>query len=148
MDAFRRGLPRPERSVRTSPWLARIALTTLEDGRAWQRVRIVDEPLSDYTRYELAGYVESQAAGEEIRIAPRAAAAPLAVLERDFWLFDAWEPSVHALLMVYGSGGQWLDAVPVTDWGLLREFESEYSLALSWSIPLNEYTAKKAQKAA
>ena len=58
LRAFREGAPRPERSVRTSPWLRRIAVTTVA-GKRWQRVHIVEHPLSEYLCYEIEGYVES-----------------------------------------------------------------------------------------
>jgi len=58
LRAFREGTPRPERSVRTSPWLRRIAVTTVA-GKRWQRVHIVEHPFSEYLCYEIEGYVES-----------------------------------------------------------------------------------------
>lgn len=147
VEAFRQGRPRPERSVRTSPWLARIAVTTVA-GKRWQRVRVVEEPLTDYTRYELAAYVESQAAGEEIRIVRRTAAPALTTLRRDFWLFDAATPGQFALLMNYGPAGAFDGATLVTDPEMLLEFRAERDLALKWSAPLNEYLAQRARQAA
>jgi hypothetical protein len=38
-------------------------------GKSWSRVHVIQEPLSEYLRYELIGYVESMAVGEEIRLA-------------------------------------------------------------------------------
>lgn len=145
--AYHRGDPQPERSIRTSPWLARIAATTLA-GKRWLRVRVVEEPLTEYTRYELAGYVESQAAGEEIRIVRRDAAPAVATLRRDFWLFDAGMTDEFALLMRYGPGGEYEGAGLVTNPDLLEEFAAERELALQWAIPLNEYLAQKGQRAA
>lgn len=63
--AFREGTPRPERSVRTSPWLARIATSTVA-GKSWTRVRHVSDSTDEYLRWELVAYVESQAVGERI----------------------------------------------------------------------------------
>ena len=146
VEAFRLGLPRPERSVRTSPWLARIAVTTATEGKRWQRVRVVEEPLSDYTRYEMTSYVESQAAGEEIRIVPRGAGSPLIMLQHDFWLFDAGTPDEFALLMDYDTSGRFRDAELIANPG--PRFEQERDLALRWSVPLNEYLAGKAAQAA
>jgi hypothetical protein len=140
--AFHRDDPRPERSIRTSPWLARIAATTLA-GKRWQRVRVVEEPLTGYTRYELAGYVESQAAGEEIRIARPEASPALATLRRDFWMFDAGTSDEFALLMNYGRGGEYEGAGLVTNPDLLLEFQAERGLALRLSVPLNEYLAHR-----
>lgn len=147
IEAFRLGLPRPERSVRTSPWLARIAVTTVE-GKRWQRVRVVEEPLTEYTRYEMAGYVESQAAGEEIRVVRRTAAPAIPSLTRDFWLFDAGTPQAYALLMDYGPMGRFDGASLITDVPTLLEFTAERDLALRWSVPLNEYLAQQAKQAA
>lgn len=148
VEALRRGLPRKERSVRTSRWLARIAVTTVGNGKQWQRVRVVEEPLTAYTEHEMQSYVESQAAGEEVRIASRTAHPVLASLHREFQLFDAGTPGVFALLMEYDTQGGFVDADLVTSPRILQEFEAERDLALRWSVPLNEYLARKARQAA
>jgi hypothetical protein len=49
LRAFREGLPLPEQSVLTDPWLAQVARTALA-GKTWDRVRIVDRPLTEYQR--------------------------------------------------------------------------------------------------
>src|SRR5271170_1995713 len=77
LRAFRLGLPRPERSPQTSPWLARIAQTTAA-GKSWRRVRVIGWPLTEYERYQMIGYRESAAAGDVIRIADRSAHPELA----------------------------------------------------------------------
>ena len=114
LRAFREGAPRPERSVRTSPWLRRIAVTTVA-GKRWQRVHIVEHPLSEYLCYEMEGYVES-ATGEEISIADRAAHPDLATLGPDFWLFNAESDRAFAILMhhaapVHAAGRRWCNTV-------------------------------------
>src|SRR5260370_36240383 len=70
LEAFRQHRPRPERSVRTSPWLARMARTTVE-GKEWGRCHIITRPLSTYLKMELISYQESAVAGEQITIADR-----------------------------------------------------------------------------
>lgn len=145
--AFLHGAPRPERSVRTSPWLARIAVSTATQGKHWQRVRVVEEPLTDYTRYELASYVESQAAGEEIRIV-RSDPGGFRGLRRDFWLFDAGLPGACALLMNYSAKGEWEGGELTDDPVTLRRLENARDAALGWSVPLNEYLADTAKRAA
>jgi hypothetical protein len=70
--AWREGRPRPERSVRTDPWLARIAMTTLASGRGWERVRVFDDPPTAYQRQQIESYREAQAAGDRVVIASRA----------------------------------------------------------------------------
>jgi hypothetical protein len=140
--AFRTGTPRPERSVRTEPWLARIAVTTAA-GKNWQRVHVVDHPLSEYLRYELVGYVESQAAGEQIRIADRAADESLAELGEDFWLFDADSDDAYAVLMRYDDVGQFVGFEYADDHSTLERCRAERQLALRYSVSLNAYLADR-----
>lgn len=151
LRAFSQGLPLPERSVRTSPWLARIAVTTVT-GKRWQRVRVIQEPLTEYTRYEMASYVESQAAGEEIRIVRRKDASVLAhsaALRTDFWLMDAGTSDAFALILRYDlADGRFRDAELFTDPEVLARCQAARDLALSLSLPLNEYLAGKAARAA
>lgn len=102
--AFRESAPRPERSVRTSPWLARIATSTAAAGKTWRRVRRVSEPLSEYVRWELLAYVESQAAGEQILIVDSAAIAAYEL--PDYWLFDGTDQGdQYAIVMHYDEHG-------------------------------------------
>ena len=145
LRAFRTGTARPERSVRTEPWLARIAVTTFA-GKNWQRVHVVDHPLSEYLRYELVGYVESQAAGEQIGIADRAADESLSGLGEDFWLFDATSADAYAVLMHYDDAGHFIGFEHTVDHSVLERCRSERETALKHSVSLNTYLA--ARKAA
>jgi hypothetical protein len=142
--AWRRGDPLPERSVRTSPWLRRIALTTVA-GKAWQRVHVMELPLTEYERFELAAYVESAAAGEEIRIADRAASPAISVLERDFWLFDGGTPRARAALMTYDAAGRYVESRVTADPAVIRACEAGRDLALQHSVALNAYLAARRQ---
>ncbi|MPZ65718.1 MAG: hypothetical protein GEU83_09465 [Pseudonocardiaceae bacterium] len=138
--AFREGTPRPERSVRTNPWLRRVAVTTVA-GKQWQRVHIVAHPLTEYLRYEIVSYVESAAAGEEIRIADRAAHPDLAALSSDFWLFDIESDHAFAVLMHYDQDGHVLDFEHTDDPGTLQRCRAQRDLALQHSVGLNTYLA-------
>ncbi|WP_328996332.1 hypothetical protein OG394_16940 [Kribbella sp. NBC_01245] len=140
IHAFRNGTPRPVRSVLNTPWLARIAVTTVA-GKSWQRVHVVDHPLSEYLRYELVGYVESQAAGEQISIAERAADPSLAELSKDFWLFDADSTDAYVVLMDYDGDGQFIGFEHSTDPAILQRCRTERDLALKHSVGLNTYLA-------
>ncbi|MBM7789952.1 DUF6879 family protein [Tenggerimyces flavus] len=111
VEAFTRGEPRPERSVRTSAWLSRIATSTAA-GKSWQRIHAVDWPLTEYLCYEIAGYVESQACGEEIRLCDLTDELRA---HEDFWLFDAGTDNACALAMRYDPDGRYLGADLVND---------------------------------
>jgi hypothetical protein len=141
-QAFRAGRALPERSVRTSPWLARMALTTLS-GKSWRRVHVVDHPLSNYLQYELAAYLESAACGEMIAIADRSAHPGIRALTTDFWLFDAETEESYALLMNYAPDGRWLGFDHTVDPGVLARCRAERDLALAHSTALNSYLAGK-----
>ena len=140
LRAFREGLPRPERSIRTSAWLRRVAVSTMA-GKSWSRVRLVRHPLSEYLRYEILGYIESAAVGEETRIVDLDLYPHLKDLGPDFWHFDADEPGEFAIAMLYDPDGNILHCERTTELNWCRE---QREAALSCSIGLAEYLASRA----
>ncbi|QYN37113.1 hypothetical protein K1T35_07635 [Pseudonocardia sp. DSM 110487] len=138
-QAYHEGRPLSVRSVRTSPWLARIAVSTVTAGKAWSRVRVVDSPLSPYQRYSLEAYRESQAAGEEIFLAPRSAVRDWGP---DFWLFDGGTPRARAALMRYSPDGQFHGFEFVEDPEPLAGMEQARLNAVANSVPLNVFLAE------
>jgi hypothetical protein len=135
LRAFREARARPLRSVATDPWLARIAVSTVTAGKVWTRVRVVDEPLTDYQRYQLASYRESQAVGERISVAPRS----VGDVGPDFWLFDEGEPDAHVVVMRYAENGEWLGADLVTDADEVRAYAQRLHSVAAAALPLNEF---------
>ncbi len=142
IQAFRDGRPRPERSVRTSPWLARIATSTLE-GKSWSRVRVVDNPLSEYQRFQLSSYVESQAVGEQITITPRGAMPDHGP---DFWLFDDGFPGACAVLMHYHDDGRLDRRELVVDPGMIAAMAGVLRIAENHAVSLNEFLISRAAR--
>lgn len=142
LDEFRRGLPLREWSVRTSPYLRKLAESTLA-GQQWSRIHVVDRPLSDYLRFEMASYVSSAAAGEQIMITDRSADPELGELRRDFWLLDEELPGACALLMHYDDRGVLLAATARSDGDTLAWCRRARFLAASHAIPLNDYIARE-----
>ncbi len=147
LRAFRLGLPRPERSVRTSPWLARIAQTTAA-GKSWRRIRVLGWPLTEYQRYQLTGYQESAAAGDVIRIADRSAHPELAALDRDLWLFDADGPQPFAALMSYDGTGTYLGSDITAAAEAVERCRAALRLAGRHAVPLHTYLARMRSTAA
>lgn len=139
---FLAGKPRAERSIRTEPWLARIALTTLTQFKDWSRVHIVDLPLSDYLRYEFASYVESQAAGEQIRIIDRARHPEFAELREDFWLFDADTDAPFAHVQHYTDDGTYQGGEQITDQDTLDRYVQLRGDLWAAAEPLNVFLAR------
>lgn len=138
MRAFREGSPRPERSVRTSSWLRRIAVTTAA-GKSWRRVHLVRHPLSEYLRYELVGYGESQAAGEVIGLADMDAYPTLTDLGPDFWLLDTGTETAQAVLMHYDAVGATVGYERITDRTALDALAEQQAVAQAHAVPLNEF---------
>jgi hypothetical protein len=68
------------------PWLGLMARLRAE-GKRVERVRVVSEPHSDYTRFGLWLCRYNTQAGEDIRYLPRHHAAGLP--DHDYWLFDS-----------------------------------------------------------
>lgn len=139
LHAFYAGRPLPERSIRTEPWLARIALTTITAHKTWTRVRVVDEPMTDFQRYQMEPYRESQAAGEQIRIVTRRA---LGDPGPDFWLLDGGTPEARGIVMYYSDDFRWLGADLVTQPDELDELDRRRRAALAKAAPLNEFLAR------
>lgn len=123
LAAFRNRTARPERSVRTDPWLARIARTTVVDRKRWSRLRVVDTPLTDYQLFELLSgtYVENGTAGDQTFVVERAHAEPYLRYGHDrrmlgdFWLFDLGHPTELLVAQDYTDSGQPAGKRVVTD---------------------------------
>lgn len=137
---FLTGKPLPERSTRTVPWLRRVADTTAAGGR-WRRVHVVSRPLTDYLRFEMVGYEANVDAGEDVRIADRDMHPELAVLRRDFWLFDAETLDAFAMPMHYDTVGHLVGFDITDDPEVIEQCRRERDLAVAVSVPLHEYAA-------
>ncbi len=146
IHAIKEHLPVPDRSVRSDPWLARIARTTLDSKapKQWQRVRVVDEPLTEYQRIELVALVEAQAVGDENFLIPRAAVGDIP----DMWLFDSGRRKAHAVVMNYDTAGHWLGCQLVIDRPVLDRLEAAWERALAAAEPLNVFLARYGLEAA
>lgn len=139
LAAFRIGTARPERSVRTSSWLARIAADTIA-GKQWGRVRLVEWPLTEYTRWELVSFAESQAAGERIWLVP----ADRGYDGPDVWLFDLDTDHPVAFETLYTDDGAVRDRRLVTDTDELANLRNARDHLVAGATPLNEFLAREA----
>jgi hypothetical protein len=111
-------------------------------GRTVGRVHVVDQPLSDYVRYELTVYAENVAAGEEIRIADRSLYPELGEITGDFAVFDAEAPSdATAILFDYDDAGLILGYRVAVDAETVARCRDQLDLAYAYSIPLDEFLA-------
>lgn len=96
-QAFHDGRPLPQRPAKQAS-VELIAEAVRAGKRIW-RIHLVEMPLSDYVRYELAAYAENVAAGEGVWIADRATHPELNDLRHDFVIFD--QGTDHASVIWY-----------------------------------------------
>ena len=136
--AFLEGRALPDRSVRTNAWVARVAVSTVIKGVSWTRLRIVDRPLTDFQRYQLESYRESQAVGEQVTFLYR---DQIAQAGPDFWLIDAGTASAAAVVMGYDEDGRWLSADLVTDPEQIAALDAHRTTLQAAAAPLNEFLA-------
>jgi hypothetical protein len=110
----------------------------VDAGRNLRRVHVVEEPLSDYLRYEFAAYELNQEAGEDIRLIRTDQGEWPSGLprEEDFWIFD----DADAWSMEYDADGRFLAAERVTDPAKLEQYRQWRDVALATSMSLTEYT--------
>ncbi|MFE6918900.1 DUF6879 family protein [Streptomyces rubiginosohelvolus] len=69
-------------------WRENVRAQTAE-GKRFDRVRLVDQPLTEGQQFLLDSGRSNVAAGEDIRNLPRAKADRLGLPDHDFWLFDS-----------------------------------------------------------
>jgi hypothetical protein len=116
-------------------------LTIVQDsviaGKQIQRVHIVQEPLSDYIKFELEwGYPGNHKAGEEILIIPvEKGQWPDGLPKHDYWLLD----SKQLIIMRYGPEGAFLTAELVDDDVEVKKHNHWRDLALDKAIPYDQY---------
>ena len=141
--AFEAGRPLSEVTANMRRWYDRVRTHTAE-GKRWQRVRIVERPLTRYTRYELFSYQGNVQAGEDIRVADRSWHPDLSSLVVDFWGFDLDTDHPVAVVMEYDDEGRFVAPHLVSDRQGLRSCIRERDLALRHAVPLADYREERA----
>jgi hypothetical protein len=118
-------------------WTAVIA-GAVAAGKSMRRVHVVEEPLSDYLRYEMESYRPNVEAGEDVRILPVRPGEWPDLPRHDYWLFD----SAELWLMTYDEAGHFLGAVPVKDTGRIVMHGYWRDAALHAAVPYAEYVRR------
>jgi len=108
-------------------------------GKRMQRVRVVDEPLGDYLRFEFAFYPDTIEAGEDIRILDRRTAEAAGLPAHDYWLFD----SSRLALMRYDAEGRFLGAELVEDPVMVVRHCYWRDAALHYAVSYQRYLAER-----
>jgi hypothetical protein len=106
-------------------------------GKVFERVRVVNEPHSDYTRFGLDASRTNVAAGDDIRYLPRPLATRLGLPDEDYWLFD----SRVAVIFQFGTDGRVRGYELVDDPETIVQRNVWRDIAKHYAIPRNEYAA-------
>ncbi len=115
-------------------WYDAVKQLTAE-GRRMSRVRVVTEPLSDYTRFgiDLARRLNVPA-GEDIRYLPRSRALELSLPEEDFWILDS-----SRVMVLHFDGDLLLGAELVNDPAEIVKRSYWREAAWHHAVPLDAY---------
>jgi Family of unknown function (DUF6879) len=107
------------------------------EGRRMERVRVVSEPHSDYTRFgiDLARRLNVPS-GEDIRYLPRHRAEELNLPDEDFWLLDS-----SRVLIVHFDGDVLLGAELVTNPAEVVKRGHWRDVAWHYAVPVDEYAS-------
>jgi hypothetical protein len=132
LAAFKRGekVQLPE----DHPWPP-LVKRQCSSGKIMQRARVVDQPPTEYQRFELSLYPRSVEAGEQIHVYERGSIPEIFLYEVDFWLFD----NHTVYILNYDTDGQFLGFEQAYDVVTYRRIRD---LALERSIPLADFTAR------
>jgi uncharacterized protein DUF6879 len=130
---FLAGEPRPVSEFGFyAAWLAKIQAATAA-GKRVERVRILDEPPTDYQRWEIWSGQYNTAAGEVIRYLPRSQAIAVGLpVTDDWWLFDGEKLAV----MHFSDQGEPLGGEILTDADVVAQHQAWWELAVEHSQPV------------
>jgi hypothetical protein len=118
-------------------WLGLILRRTLA-GQRIERVRVITEPWSDYTRFGLNLSRLNVAAGEDIRYLSRDHADELGLPQYDYWLLD----SSKMCILRFDDQDVLLGAEIVNDPAVVVEHARHRDIAQRYALPRADYLAQ------
>src|SRR5262249_1723673 len=105
--------------------------------QAFERVRVVPEPLTEYLRFGRWLAAFKARAGEDVRYVGRSEAYTLDLPAHDFWLFDG----ERLALLYFTADDRLLGAELVTQRSMVARHERWLDLAQEAATPYREYLA-------
>jgi hypothetical protein len=136
-DLFLAGTPRsPDEIDWWQPWLTRVAELTSQ-GVTFSRVRILDEPATDYQRWEMWGDPWHDAIGERIEYMRRNVATRIGLpLDHDWWLLD----NERLIDMRFDVAGEITSKTLSSDPDVITQHREWRDLAIRHATPAGEIT--------
>jgi hypothetical protein len=142
VEAFLAG-ERPEVYVWSSDRWTEMVGRHAAAGRPFRRVRVMDEPLTDYNRFMIWTARRNVAAGESIRFLAMADANKLDLPDHDFWVFD----SSRLVELRFTDDGRPLGHDLITDAEIVARHEEWINRAFAAATPYVDYLAEDPTRA-
>jgi hypothetical protein len=130
---WRGGIPVVDDLDWLRPWLDDVRAAT-KAGRAFQRVRKLTDPLTEYLRWQMEVTPANIDAGEEIRLLPDHAARELGLPAHDFWIFDETQVAV-----LHFSPDGLTGAEIVTEPATVARYKSWRNIAWTAAVPFDDF---------
>ena len=121
-------------------WIDGTVTKAVTAGKHLYRVHVVEEPLSDYVRFECGWvYEHTVAAGEDVRILPVAKGEwPEGLPHYDYWLFD----SSFLVAMYYEDDGTFSMATLVDDPAEVVKANYWRDVAIARAVPYRDFAGR------
>ena len=122
-------------------WIEGTVSKAAAADKRMQRVHVVEEPLSDYLRYEFGwAYEHTVAAGEDVRLIPVSSGQwPEGLPHYDYWLFD----SSLLVAMYYEDDGAFSIAEIINEPKKIVQANYWRDMAVALSVPYRSYAAER-----
>lgn len=114
------------------PWLD-LMRRAVKRGIRVERVRVVDEPPSDFLRFEISMTPYNLDAGEDIRYMKRSLAEELRLPAVDYWLFDTSELYV----LHFADDDRFQGLEKINDPAVVEEYAAHSTRAWARTVPFD-----------
>jgi hypothetical protein len=141
--AFLAGERPEERQTRLPSWWTDMIGAHKAAGHVFRRVRVMDDPLTDYNRFMIWGARQNVAAGEDIRFLAMADANKLDLPDHDFWVYD----SARMVELRFTDDGRIVGYDLLTDLDTVARHEEWINRAFEAATPYVDYVAEDPTRA-
>jgi hypothetical protein len=125
-----------------SPWTEMVTRQT-SAGKTVRRVRVMDDPLTDYNRFMIYCGHRNVSVGEDIRYLARDRANELDLPDHDFWVFD----SARLLELRFTDDGRLIGQDLVQDAEIVARHEQWIRRGFEAATPSVDYVAEDPSRA-
>ncbi len=133
----------PEEREWEQDWWTEMTTRHAAAGHEFRRVRVMDDPLTDYNRYMIYTGHRNVTLGEDIRYLARAEANALDLPDHDFWVFD----SARLVELRFTEDGRFIGQDLIVDPAIVARHEEWIRRGLAAATPAADYVAEDPTRA-